>query len=184
NNMLDEAREKFIFETTKEIVEECGDSLAGREERREDASAHGKLVIACIPSRDEADELIALMLAQILSAEGHRAQAVPLGSVEETLRGVVEMNPDVLFISALPPSTLSHTRLLCRKARQGSPGLKVVIGLWGSGGDLQMFQERLGAGCSEFIVRSLSQAVKQVHAEESPSAADADTDAAVQEAQH
>ena len=102
------------------------------------------------------------MLAQILRMSGHRVDAIAIGFVEEMLAKVTKTQSDVLCISALPPFAIGHARSLCRKARQSCPGLKVVVGLWGSQADPKTVQRRLGSGCSEYVIHTLAEARLQL----------------------
>ena len=48
--------------------------------------------VVCVPARDEADEIVGTMLAQLIERAGHEAQCVPLGSAAEMLAQVKEEN--------------------------------------------------------------------------------------------
>ncbi|MBV9766590.1 MAG: AI-2E family transporter [Acidobacteriaceae bacterium] len=162
-NSLDPPRQKFIYENTKELIEDIGErqmSDAGSNEHARQTGSH--LSALCIPARDEADELVGLMLAQLLKHAGHPTKAIPIASVEKMLAVVAERRPDVLVISALPPFAVSHARTLCRRVRQRSPDVKIVVGLWGSHEEVKTIQERLGNGCADHVVYTLSQAEVQV----------------------
>jgi CheY-like chemotaxis protein len=159
NGTLDDERQKFIFRATREIIEDLPeDQPAGEvnERPRSDVS------ILCVPARDEADELVGLMLAQVLGAGGYEVRVIPAGFVKDMLAAVVREKPDIIFISAVPPSTISHARSICRRVRQRLPEAKPVVGLWGSRNEIAALQERLGPGCSDYVVNSLSQAELQV----------------------
>jgi CheY-like chemotaxis protein len=162
-NQLDDEREKFIYETTKELIEELGEEQAVQPQNADVLPSTGPgLSVLCIPVRGEADELGGLMLAQILRMSGHHVDAIAIGFVEEMLAKVTEAQPDVLCISALPPFAIGHARSLCRKARQSCPDLTVVVGLWGSQADPKAVQRRLGSGCSEYVVHTLAEARLQL----------------------
>jgi predicted PurR-regulated permease PerM len=162
-NQLDDEREKFIYETTRELIEELGEEQAAQPQNAEvPPSTAPALSVVCVPVRDEADELGGLMLAQILRMSGHRVDAIAIGFVEEMLAKVTKTQSDVLCISALPPFAIGHARSLCRKARQSCPGLKVVVGLWGSQADPKTVQRRLGSGCSEYVIHTLAEARLQL----------------------
>jgi len=156
---LDDDRQKFIYQTTREIIEDLGEEASaakgGEEPPRE-------LSILCVPARDEADELAGLMLAQVLGQAGYPVQVGAAGFVKDMLAMVAQEKPDVFFVSAVPPFAIGHARSICRRARQKAPGAKAVIGLWGSDVDMAVLRERLGPGCSDYIVSSLSQAVSQL----------------------
>lgn len=170
-NRLDEERQRFIYQSTRDLIEE----LAERNQDESTTTAEHSVTseatpgepaepdsILCIPARDEADELVALMLAQSLRHAGYNAKSIAIGFVEEMLEQVKRCEPNVLFISALPPFAITHARSLCRRARKQCADLKVVIGLWGTTVDRKILQERLGAGCAEYLVHSIAEAELQL----------------------
>ncbi len=160
---LDEDRQKFIFQSTRELMEELGERPMPPPEAGEAVAASiSPPSILCIPARDEADELVGLMLVQALQQSGHQAEATPIGFVDDMLATVVKRRPDVLFISALPPFAISHARSLCRRAHQRCPEAKIVVCLWGYSAENKSMQERLGTGCSEYVIGTLSQAQVQL----------------------
>lgn len=159
-NQLTEERQKFVYQSTRDLVEELGDRIP--HEVVVDPEHRAERSILCIPARDEADELVALMLAQSLREAGYEAESIAIGFVEDMLNRVKQCQPDVLFISALPPLAITHARSLCRRAHQRCEDLKVVIALWGAGADRKILQQRLGAGCSEYLVHTIAEAELQM----------------------
>jgi predicted PurR-regulated permease PerM len=144
---LDEETQNFIYQSTREIVEELGDtplqtSLEAEGRNLSETPVAGLretrgLDVLCIPARDEADDVIATLLSQILRRQGHFAQSIRIGPVATMLSAVLELNPTVVCISALPPFALSHARGLYTRLRQQFPELHIVICLWHFDGDLR-----------------------------------------------
>jgi len=151
-NELDEKTGKFICQSIKNFVEEITDrsnqqivldAIAANEAEPPDASpsllearaAIRASYVMCIPVRDEADEIIGIMLAHLLERAGYRAQFVRNGTTADMLARVLEEKPDVVCLSALPPFAVDHARRLYEKLRVQSPDLKIVIGLWNCSGD-------------------------------------------------
>lgn len=157
---LDEERQKCIYNTTRELIEELGEreKTIAEPPQMLRRSEEPSLTICCLPARDEADELVGLMLAQLLERSGYKAQAIALGPVEQMLDRLVETDPDVLFVSALPPLALTHARSVCRRAQQRLSDLKIVVCLWNAGTELERVKERLGGDCSENVMTTLAQA--------------------------
>ena len=178
-NRLDEARQKFIYQSTRDLIEELGEANTVERERPEQLKppVHAGSIL-CIPARDEADELVALMLAQSLREKGYDAESTVIGFVDEMLTRVKECQPDVLFVSALPPFAVTHARSLCRRAHQVCGNVKVVIGLWGASLDRKSLQQRLGNGCADYLVHSIAEAELQLRLFEG--AAQKSADVAVQ----
>jgi len=107
------------------------------------------------------------MLAQLLRGSGYRAEAISLGAMVDMLDRLTKARPDVLFISALPPFAATHARSLYRRARQRLPGLKIAVGLWNAGAELEKLKQRLGSDCSENVLTTLAQAQSQLRLFES-----------------
>ncbi len=57
----------------------------------------------CIPVRDENDPLAALMLAQALDDGFIHAFSMPHGRLEDAVETAIRENPDIVFLTGLPP---------------------------------------------------------------------------------
>ena len=158
---LDEERERFIYQSTRELIQELGERPEFSITSEPAARVASQLSIRCLPARDGADELVGVMLAQLLRRSGYDAEALSLGRVDDMLDHLANASPDVLFISALPPFAVTHARSVCRRARQRWPGLKIAIGLWNSGAELDKAKQRLGPDCSDCVMTTLAQAESQ-----------------------
>ncbi len=158
---LDEKQQKFIYETTRDLIEDFGDEFAIENNATGESGAPSRPIII-VPARDEADELAGLMLAQTLRIAGYESKTVAVGFLREMLSAVVKEKPAILFISAVPPFAIGHARSICRRTRQRLPDVKPIICLWGSKEDTEEIRGRLGAGCSDYLVKSLSQAELQL----------------------
>jgi predicted PurR-regulated permease PerM len=179
---LDAITEQFICKSTKELLEDLGDKA--KEEAAEEAAkaaeklgpeaeikapiqaavlnGSGKLTRAlCLPARDEADEIVGIMLAQLLERAGYQAQAAPMGTVAELIAEVKEFSPEIIYISALPPFALLHARDLYRKVRVAAPTIRVIVGLWKFGGDAEKATARLNISGEDKLAITLGQAVLQ-----------------------
>jgi predicted PurR-regulated permease PerM len=152
-NELDEETQNFIYQSTREIAEELGDispdqHAEGTEENFSELSRTGReeegvLDVLCIPARDDADDVVAMLLCQLLDRQGHRAQSIPIGTTMEMLSQVQNLNPGIVCISALPPFAVGHTRALYAKLRTQSPDLHIVVCLWHFEGDPEKAAIRL-----------------------------------------
>jgi predicted PurR-regulated permease PerM len=135
---LDPARERFVFDTTRQIVEE----LAGQAEG--DASSSPSVCI--IPAHDEADELAGAMLARVLRQEGVGSQ---LGSWERLAGEACR----AICISAVPPHAATHAAYLARRLKKRFAETKVVVGLWTSESIDKVKPRLLAAGVDEVVTR-------------------------------
>jgi predicted PurR-regulated permease PerM len=159
---LDEEREAFVYRSTRDMIEEIGErDLPG--EASDPAAAQR---ILCVGARDEADDLVALMLAQLLREDGHAVELVSAKELEVKLTLPTESKVDAIFISALPPFGLNQARALCRRARRLRTGLRVIVGIWDTSADISKLRERLGAHCFDEFVTRLAEARSLVNVSE------------------
>ena len=121
------------------------------------------LCILCLPARDEADEIAAMMLAQLLETSGCVVQAVSVTALAGEMVDLVEQRQaDVVCISATPPAAVMHARYLCKRLRARFPEVNLVVGLWDTPGDLSKAKERIGCGANTHVVATLADAQEQV----------------------
>ena len=164
-NVLDEIRTKFIYQSTRELIEELyEDSSPSLEPDRplvlsRAAEPQSGSMVVCIPARDEADEIVGLMAMQLLRRAGHNANALPIASVSTMLEKAEQLHPDVICISALPPFAAAQAKSLCKQLRRRCRDTKIFLGLWEYPGGVPKAQERVGSGCADMIGTSLSQMV-------------------------
>ncbi len=171
-NELDEEKQNFIYQSTREIIEELADtaptqSAEGTSENssgsfRREFDETGGLEVLCIPARDDADDVVAMVLAQLLERQGHRAQGIAIGTIAEMLAQVVELNPAVVCISALPPFAMNHARALYAKLRAHSPDLHIAICLWHFEGDVEKAAIRLKLHKGHEVFTTLPQILKHI----------------------
>jgi hypothetical protein len=167
---LDDARMNFIFQSTRELMDEVFEvSLdtknVGEKEASEEltASRPSGLTITCVPSKDEADEISGVMLAQVLRAAGHQAHALELGPVSTMLKELERISGEVICVSALPPFATGQARSLCKQLRQRCPKVKLILGLWAFAGGAEKAQEKMGLNCADAVATSLAEAVAFVN---------------------
>jgi len=156
---LDEAKERFILTTMRELVDELGDKaklVANAAPEDGDSSPSGasnspELSVLCLPARDEADEIAGAMLAQLLQAKGVRVVLLSGQSLSgEMVLQVSEQEAGVVCVSALPPLAATHARYLCKRLRAKFPTLKIVVGLWQSGSTKKAQARLVQIGIDQF----------------------------------
>ncbi len=114
----------------------------------------------CIPAEDDADEIAGMMIAQLLTARGYSAEALPLDKrSEELLDRVAEEATDTILISAVAPGGVTAARRLCRKLRPQRPGVHVIVGLWNASGPLSETNRRLKTAGANEVVSDFQNAV-------------------------
>jgi len=164
-NVIDEIKTRFIYQSTRELIEELyEDSSASLEPdhplvQSGATPAQPASVVVCIPARDEADEIVGIMAMQLLRRARHNVDALPIGSVSAMVEKAEQLHPDVICISALPPFASVQARSLCKQLRRQCRDTKIFLGLWGYPGGVPKAQERVGSGCADMIGTSLSQMV-------------------------
>jgi len=87
--------------------------------------------VACLPVIDEIDQCAADVLAECLQRKGHSVFLPPPASLlREMLAGVADSGVNVVFLSAVVPAGLLHTRRVCKAIRRRMPGVKVIVCHW------------------------------------------------------
>jgi predicted PurR-regulated permease PerM len=155
---LDEETQTFIYQSTRELVEELAANGSEKplEVEVQSPPEIQSLDVLCIPARDEADDVIGTLLSQILGRQGHSAKSIRIASVATMLSAVCESNPRIVCISALPPHALGHARALYARLRKQFPELYIVICLWHFKGDPRQAGIRLRIAKDHGLLTSLS----------------------------
>jgi hypothetical protein len=104
------------------------------------------------------------MLAQILEQRGFATLSFPIAgpSPHEFLELIEAGHGDVVCISAVPPYAFAPARAMCKQIRERFPKLKVVVCVWGFGGDTEKAMTRFERTQPDRLVTSLAAAVAQV----------------------
>jgi predicted PurR-regulated permease PerM len=167
-NSLEAKTASFISESVRDLIEELDerffDERASSYRNEPDIAdsnetASTGMRVVCIPAGDEADELVAIMITQLLKHRGWDARSLPIGPRAKILDQAAVDSPQVALVSALPPAALGQARSLCKRLRQRYPELKIILGLWSFEGVISA-QDRIGPGVADGIVTSLQQAVE------------------------
>jgi predicted PurR-regulated permease PerM len=165
---LDPTREEFVFLSIREMIAEFSERTALSEPADPDAQADDQTErkppaagrVLCLPVSDEADEIAAAMLAQLLELAGRSALSLPLDPTLQHLTAIVEpARSDVFCISALPPFAFAHARSLSRLLQARFPRTRIVIGVWGFTGDTERALQRFQPKRPDKLVTSLRDAV-------------------------
>ncbi len=174
---LDEDAQALIYQSIREMVEELGEPFsehsAGEEHGSSDPEHSGSAMeqeidraeILCIPARDDADDVIAIMLAQLLEGRGYEAQNVPRGPISEVLAQVADAKPSIVCISALPPFAIGHAREVYRRLRLLLPKTRIGICLWQWESDLYKTAGRLKMSKGDLVFSTLPQVLEYANLE-------------------
>jgi hypothetical protein len=171
---LDDVRCNFFFLSIGELVAELTDYRPKESPNgnRPTAPHHSNpsdredFAVICISANDQADELTAQMLVQLMEQASHQTLLLPAASVSsEILDSLASETSTVIFISALPPFAFSQARAICQRVRAHLPHNRIIIGLWNpteEADQTELTIERFGSGKPNVIVNSLAQALQQV----------------------
>jgi predicted PurR-regulated permease PerM/methylmalonyl-CoA mutase cobalamin-binding subunit len=172
---LNEGKHTFILQSLKEMIQDLDErqresqtqiNTATANQSKDGASrssiapACGPKIL-CLPARSEADEIAALMAAQVLETTGCAVETIPMTfAADELIDLVNRQTADIICISATPPAAVMHARYLCKRLRAQIPEVKLIVGLWDSHADLIKATERIG--CGAIVVATLADAQKQI----------------------
>ncbi len=160
---LDPDREGFLFLSLREVLAEYSESAQNASietaTHRPALAAPGRML--CFAAHDEADEIAAAMLAQLLEQGGQATVSFPAGTSSGNLLDVVAPTAnDVFCISSIPPFAFSHARTLNRQLRAKYPQTKILIGVWGFTGEIERALQRFQPTRPDKFVSSLADALE------------------------
>ena len=116
-----------------------------------------------LPADGEGDELALLALQKIIDP---RRCAMDVLSAEmlasEMIARVEEIKPFLVCVGAMAPSGLAHARYLCKRIRARFPELKILVGRWGAGADLEKIEDSLKSAGVERVAGTLGASREQL----------------------
>jgi|SRR5579863_518185 len=170
NGTLDTTHENFLFLSINEMMAEFAEyhPVIGSPEKEADDLGQRPTVdfnsrILCLPALDQADEITAAMLAQLLEQKGYVALSFPHGASPIEMVALLSPKPhDLICISALPPYAFSPARVICKQIRGRFPGITVIACVWGFTGDTEKAKARFERNQPDRLLTSLAQALEQI----------------------
>jgi predicted PurR-regulated permease PerM len=167
---IDAAREEFLFLSVNEMIAEFSEYQPADTSPEEgpvatpEAAEHVDARIICIAAHDQADEITAAMLAQLLEQHGFATLSFSnAGASPNEWLALIGAGPsDIVCISALPPYAFAPTRVMCKQIREGFPRLKVVVCWWGFSGDKEKAKARFERTQPARLATSMAEAVEHV----------------------
>jgi predicted PurR-regulated permease PerM len=180
-NELDQPTQDYVYQSTREIVEELAESeprvrnIEGLAPVR-DIHAHAResgssCEVLCVPARDEADAVVALLLSQLLEQQGTDCRYFEIDEPETLVRKAIEADPRVIFISALPPFAIDSARTLYASLRGKLPNARIIVGFWHFEGDADRITMRLQLKPGDFVVTTLPAALDGIVKDEADAVA-------------
>ena len=170
--MLGEERAQFLLQSAQELIEELTEyaprePLPGAIAVQAVAESMGRnCPVVCVPTGDQADEIAATMLAQLLERAGHKTLLLPASALSpELLARFAEDASTAICISAVPPLAFVPARALCARLRRELPANRIIIGLWGNASSAETLRARFGSAQPDGVVSTLAGALQQFAAE-------------------
>ena len=118
----------------------------------------------CIPARDEADALSALMLVQLLEFQGISARATSVGTLaSEVVADMEALLPRSVCVCAMPPTATSHARYVCKRILAPFRDIKVIVGIWNTP-DLDRARDRIRPCGTDRVVATFAHAIELLRA--------------------
>ena len=162
---LEEQRERFIFETTRRLVEYLEDRTQPEGEAAKPANVvHRPAPPVCIvAAHDEADHVAALVLARMLEPPDFNPQVIPFPLLPaEVIEQIGQKGSKVLCISTVPPHAATHAAHLTKRVKKAYPDVKVVVALWSTEGAGKI-EPRLHDAGVDVVVTRLPEAIDKLH---------------------
>ena len=166
---FDDARGNYLLLSATELVAELAEYKEGpcgaskNETATVTETQHRGAPVICIPAGDQADELTAMVLAQLLEQGCQNTLLLPTSSVTpEILERLGQDEGTILCIAALPPFVFTQTRALCQRIREQLPQNRILVALWQSPQDPAVMRERFGSARPDRVVTTLAAALGQI----------------------
>ena len=182
---IDDRGHQFVRQSLRDLVEELAEEEHARrarqaasatEQRAKDQPAKPQkqepsralpkdcpVYVACLPAKDEADEIVAHMLRNLLVFRGYCAVAASVTSLAAEMVELIDKQPsDIVCVSALPPSAVAHARYLCKRIHARFPEMGLIVGLWTVKGDLEKARRRIACAEAVGIATTLAQAEHEI----------------------
>lgn len=157
---LEPGKQRYIASTVRDFVEDFGERFTATAdaEAQLDENARTALIV---PARDEADEIVALMLAQALRINRYAARLTSTRLLASELAELIaQQHPPLVFISALPPAAMNSAKYLCKRIRPHAPSVRLAIGLWGVSIEQKKTAARLQCGPNDQLISTLDEATR------------------------
>lgn len=172
NGELEDSTERFIRDTTRELIEEMAyrETAEGGGQGEESVVPAAEeppvrpLRVMCVPVRDELDELAALMLAQCLQERRVHAFGSPVRHMSEMLNAVTVEGPDVVILAGLPPVGIPRLQRLYHSVRGRNPQVRVMFAVLRSQDDGASVGNEIGRGEEVRVFTRLTEAAAEIRA--------------------
>lgn len=119
--------------------------------------------VLCLPASAYRDELAGEMLAQLLRNKGFEVENLPARlKAEELIDRTVEIRPECICVSVLPPTSIAQARHLCSAIHERLGSVTILLGVWSARFDAEKLRDRLRATHVSDVAVSLADAVQRI----------------------
>jgi hypothetical protein len=165
--LLSEDQEEMVHATARDLMEDLEDHVEAAATAEAPAPGRGDAVsfrALCVPLRDEADEISAIMIHQLLKQDGITAELAPSRALTGELVEKVESSHfDAVIVAIVPPVPPRSSRLLARRLRERRPELPILVGCF-SGACSKEMQDRLAMPGDAEVLPTVSAIAERVRA--------------------
>jgi predicted PurR-regulated permease PerM len=164
--LLSADQEEMVHLTAHDLLEELDELEDSEETTRQprERSDSPPFRVLCIPLRDDADEISAMMIKRLLARDGIATELAPSGALTgELVEKVESCRFDVVVIAIVPPLPPRNSRLLVRRLRERCPKLSILLGCF-SGACSKEMQDRLATPGDAEVLPSVSAVAERVRA--------------------
>ena len=134
--------------TRRAVLDQIQEWVSELFEELQHSSARGAMswqppAVLCVAAEDQADSIVATLLASVLIHRGISARVITLERLEEEIETGMTAGLQAVVVSAVPPDAIPPARAAVKRIRAQAEGLVVIVGLWGLERDLDRAGQRL-----------------------------------------
>ena len=138
------------------VVRGAREALESLEPGPEPADAAAERRVLGVPARGEPDAVALLSLRDLLAPARVALDVLsPALLAAEIVEQARRHGADVIAIGSLPPGGLAQARYLTKRLRAALPGVRIVVGRWCSGQELETAREALLAAGADTVAATL-----------------------------
>ncbi len=170
--VLDDDDEQFILRAMNDLVGDLStleDVLAkpaptlSSEKPNGQAEPARQVPVQAFAAADEVDELALRIFQQLLQPAEAKIEVASVRMLtSETMALVAKEQTGVVLVGALPPGGLAQTRHLCKRLKARFPDLKILVGRWGQGENVERTREQLLASGADFVATTQTESRNQL----------------------
>jgi predicted PurR-regulated permease PerM len=112
-------------------------------------------ILGC-PATDDTDCIGLEMLQQLLDPTHWELEVTSVETLTSELAARIAHDPPaIICIASLPPGGMTHARYLCKRLRDASPEISIIVGRWSQKRNSKIDRERLEQAGASFVTTTL-----------------------------